>query len=235
MPYSVTLERGADGGYMAWVHELPGCFARGATRDEVEAKIGPAIDEFCQWLESAGESPPKGPVQYAIVAEVETPEEGAKAGSDVLLEPDRETFTNEYWNRLERWLQFSRRDLLSTMRDIDQQAFDWKPEGSPRTIREHLHHIAFVDFMYMAWTFDLQSKNGIAEFLHWTRSISLKRMGELARTRGAPVTQAQWSGALRPELWTARKAARRMLWHERLHLRAVQRLLQRKGMTGSAG
>jgi predicted RNase H-like HicB family nuclease len=26
MTYSVTLEHGSDGSYLAWVHELPGCF-----------------------------------------------------------------------------------------------------------------------------------------------------------------------------------------------------------------
>jgi len=46
MRYTVTLERGTDGGYTAWVHELLGCTARGASKGEVEAKIKPAIAEF---------------------------------------------------------------------------------------------------------------------------------------------------------------------------------------------
>jgi hypothetical protein len=49
MRYTVTLERGTDAGYMAWVHELPGGVARGATREEVESKIGPAIADFLAW------------------------------------------------------------------------------------------------------------------------------------------------------------------------------------------
>jgi len=44
MTYSVTLEHGSDGSYLAWVHELPGCFARGASRDDAISKLPDAIE-----------------------------------------------------------------------------------------------------------------------------------------------------------------------------------------------
>jgi len=37
------------------------------------------------------------------------------------------------------------------------------------------------------------------------------------------VTLAEWAGSPRLEEWTPRKAARRLLWHELLHLRALER------------
>lgn len=224
MHYSVTLERGSDGGYMAWVHELPGCFARGATREEVEAKLKPAIEEFCAWLRRAGEAILCEPVEFSVVEEVESPCQSAEADSDVLLAPDRDPLTPEAWRPIERWLRLSRRDLLGVLRRVGDERLEWKPEGTPRNTREHLTHVAFVEFMYCAWTFDLHSRDGIADFLRWTRKIALSRMRELGKKDQGAITRADWGGAPRPEPWTARKAARRLVWHERLHLRALQRL-----------
>jgi hypothetical protein len=79
--------------------------------------------------------------------------------------------------------------------------------------------------MYAAWTFDLQSKRGLGDFLIWTRQAAVERMDALAAERASALTWADWSGAPRPEPWTARKAARRLVWHELLHLRALQRFV----------
>ena len=183
MTYSVTLEHGSDGTYLAWVHELPGCFARGETRADVQAKLPGAIREFAEW---AGE--PAG--EFAVVNEVESVIDSSE-DTEVLLEVDRKPLTQDDWNRLERWLAKSREELG----DVDVQ------------------HIGFVELMYVAWTFDVESK----EFLEWTRGIAFARMRELAARGDARVPEARWAGAPRPEPWTARKAARRLLWHERLH------------------
>jgi hypothetical protein len=183
LTYSVTLEHGSDGSYLAWVHELPGCFARGATREDMEANVGAAIREFADW---AGE--PDG--DFAVVDQVESTIDSSE-DTEVLLEPDREPLTPEDWERIERWLEKSRAEL----HDVDVQ------------------HIGFVELMYVAWTFDVDSK----EFLEWTRKVALERMRELAGTDDGKVTEARWAGAPRLEPWTARKAARRLLWHERLH------------------
>lgn len=225
MRYSVTLERGNDAGYMAWVHELPGCVARGATREEVESKIGPAIAEFLAWAGRARVAPDD--VEFTIVAELESAVPMRDADSEILLEPDGRPLTQTIWSQVERLLQLSRKDLLRTLGDLDEAALAFKPEGSPRSVREHLTHIGFVELMYAAWTFPLDSPKGIADFLRWTRRIVTARMRALARSDRGVTTYAHWSGAPRPEPWTARKAARRLVWHERLHLRAIRRLLTR--------
>lgn len=238
MRYSVTLERGVDGGYMAWVHELWGCFARAPTRREVEAKIGPAIEEFREWLGVGAQEPPTGdapreeagtpggPMDFAIVAEVDTPTRAADADSEALLEPDQAPLTREDWARQEGWLHLSRADLERLWGQFDRESLNWQPEGARRSARGHLVHIGMVELMYAAWTFDLRSPAGIAGFLQWTRRVAAERMRELAGVDRATVTQAEWGPRLEP--WTPRKAARRLLWHERLHTRAIARLLGRR-------
>ncbi len=226
MRYTVTLERGSDAGYMAWVHELPGCVARGTTREEVESKIAPAIAEFLAWARRAHLSA-QG-VEFAIVGEVTSAVAARDADSEILLEPDRSRLTQTFWSQIERLLRLSRKDLLDILAEANETALSYKPEERPRSVREHFLHIGLVELMYAAWTFDLESPKGIAEFLRWARRVVTLRMRVLARSDRGKSTLALWSGAPRPEPWTARKAARRLVWHERLHHRAIRRLLARK-------
>ncbi len=229
MRYTVTLERGSDAGYIAWVHELPGCVARGATREEIESKIAPAIAEFLTWARRA--RPSAQVVEFAIVGEVTSAVPARDADSEILLEPDRNRLTQTFWSQVERLLRLSRQDLLHMLTEADEATLSYRSEGTPRSVREHFLHIGFVELMYAAWTFDLESSRGIADFLRWTRRIITTRMRALARSDHGTTTLAFWGGAPRPEPWTARKAARRLVWHERLHLRAIQRLLMRRRAT----
>jgi hypothetical protein len=77
--------------------------------------------------------------------------------------------------------------------------------------------------MYAVLTFDRQSPDGLSEFLAWARSIARERLSALAHENSADLTLDHWGGAPRPEPWTARKAARRLVWHELLHLRPLER------------
>jgi predicted RNase H-like HicB family nuclease len=213
LTYSVTLEHGSDGSYLAWVHELPGCFARGASREEVKEQLPTAIRAFLDWLRAAGEEV-EDDEGFVVVEEVESAIDSSE-DTEVLLEPDREPLTQADWETIERWLSHSRRDLIEW---LGRGSLESIPEGETRTVRELLVHIAFVELMYSAWTFDLHDREGLRDFLDWTRVITRARMRALAVRDDGSVTQADWAGAPRPEPWTARKAARRLLWHERLHI-----------------
>jgi predicted RNase H-like HicB family nuclease len=213
LTYSVTLEHGSDGSYLAWVHELPGCFARGASREEVKEQLPTAIRAFLDWLRAAGEEVEDDEGSVTVVEEVESAIDSSE-DTEVLLEPDREPLTQADWETIERWLSHSRRDLI-----------EWLGRGassrSPRAKRARCEScsftIAFVELMYSAWTFDVHDREGLRDFLDWTRVITRARMRALAVRDDGSVTQAEWAGAQRPEPWTARKAARRLLWHERNH------------------
>ena len=226
MRYMVTLERGTDGGYMAWVHELLGCTARGASKGEVEAKISPAIAEFLTWTRSARVTAED--VEFSVVRELESPVPVRDADTAVLLEPDRHPLTRTVWTQVERLLRLSRADLLHTLGELDETALAFKPTGSPRSVGEHLLHVGMLELLSTVWTFPLESPQGMAEFLRWARRLTTARMRVLVRADRGAETRAFWTGVSRPEAWTARKAARRLVWHERLHLRALRRLLARR-------
>lgn len=56
--YAVVIESAKDGGYWAYVPDLPGCTSRGDTRDEVERNIKEAIDLHIESLRDHGEPVP---------------------------------------------------------------------------------------------------------------------------------------------------------------------------------
>jgi predicted RNase H-like HicB family nuclease len=213
--YTVTLEHGSDGSYLAWVHELPGCFARGSSRADVEAQLPEAIGAFLAWLRGADDIVEDDDIAVEISDEVDSVIDSSE-DTEVLLSADRQPLTEGDWETIERWLSHSRDELLEL---LSSQDLEEAPPGESRTLRELLVHIAFVELMYAAWTFDLSRRDGLREFLDWTRVISRARMRALAVRESGEVTQAEWAGAPRPEPWTARKAARRLIWHELLHLR----------------
>ena len=223
MQYSVVLEEARTGGITAWVLQLPGCYARARTHEEIDAKLPDAIRDFLEWRRRNGDSVDTLEVGYEIVSSVVTSAAAAEGDTSILLDADRAPLSEAEWGRIESWLEDSRQDLLSFLGQWSDESLDQVPAGSARSLQQNLSHLAFVEFMYAAWTFDLHSIRGLEEFLAWTRKVATERMRELAASRDDRLTAADWAGAPEPEEWTARKAARRLLWHERLHLQSMQR------------
>jgi predicted RNase H-like HicB family nuclease len=69
LTYLIVFERDGDGGYGAWVPDLPGCFAVGATRDECERTMSEAIAFHIEGLREEGEPvPAPAAVDAALVS-----------------------------------------------------------------------------------------------------------------------------------------------------------------------
>jgi hypothetical protein len=218
-PYEVTLERGTDGTYLAWVNDLPGCAVRGSSREEVLTRLPDAIGDFVAWSGGTAFERPEITVSDEVESAIEADED-----TEVLVAADRGPLTEERWAEAQQWLGRSRAELVDHLDRLTDEQLETRRAGSARTVREEIEHIAFVELMYAAWTFDRQSREGLADFLAWTRGVAAERLSALAHQRSAGLTSANWGGAPRPEAWTPRKAARRLVWHELLHLRAVERL-----------
>lgn len=217
MRYSVTVE-GTDGSHVALIHELSGCTAWGATAEEALAALPAAVRAFRDFFAPAGGLPPE-PEGFDLV-------QPAGGVTEMFLTWHRQPLTWEEWSRIERWLNHSRRELLQTLDAMREEDLETRAHDRARTIAQQLQHIAYVEYMYAYWTFDFASRAGLGEFLDWTRRAVLERMRELAGRNDGQVTQAQWAGDPEPEPWTARKAARRLVYHELWHLRSIRRLLR---------
>jgi predicted RNase H-like HicB family nuclease len=64
--YAVVIEK-APGNYSAYVPDLPGCVATGATVEEVEREIREAIEFHLEGMRDAGEPIPEPTSQTAYV------------------------------------------------------------------------------------------------------------------------------------------------------------------------
>jgi predicted RNase H-like HicB family nuclease len=52
--YTIILEKAADGGYGAYVPDLPGCVGMGATKEEVLENIAEAIELHIEGMKAEG-------------------------------------------------------------------------------------------------------------------------------------------------------------------------------------
>jgi predicted RNase H-like HicB family nuclease len=57
--YLVIFERAEDGGWGAYLPDLPGVVALGTTRDEVSARIKEAVDAYAEEMASIGQPLPE--------------------------------------------------------------------------------------------------------------------------------------------------------------------------------
>lgn len=195
MRFTASLETFGDGGCLGWVHELPGCAARVAHRTLIERALAAEIRRF---LAEVGEPVPER-IELAVAVEVEVAGDGAEATA-ALIEPDRAPL-GPLWPRMEAWLAASRRRLLARL----------EAGEDPARLREEVRHIGLVELVHAAQTFDLGTEAGLRGYLDWSRGVALDRLREAAAVDTGAV-----SGDGEP--WTAGKVARRLLWHERLHL-----------------
>ncbi|HEY3248699.1 MAG TPA: DinB family protein [bacterium] len=144
----------------------------------------------------------------------------------MLLTWDQAALTPEDWTRVEQWLHYSRLELLSALESMREEDLETAAGEGSRSIAAQLRHLAGAEYMYALWTFDLRSKQDVKDLLDWTRRMAMERMRILAGRHDNRLTSAEWSGNEHPDPWTARKAARRLVYHERWHLSSIRRLLQ---------
>ena len=67
MEYVVVIERAGDGGFSAYVPDLPGCVACGDTVEETTARIREAVALHVESLRAHGEPVPKPTAQTTTV------------------------------------------------------------------------------------------------------------------------------------------------------------------------
>ncbi len=152
MEISVCLEVGlqATG---AFVPDCPGCWTFGRTRKRAMEKVKTCIIEWFEWLRNHGERVPEIGFKPKIrVAEMITVDyDPAEAGKpEPLFWSEVLPVEKEEIERTIRLMDYSRNDLLSLVSKLTQERLDWRPLGEPRTIRNCLEHIAWVEPWYIS-------------------------------------------------------------------------------------
>lgn len=201
-------------GYIAHVPALPGASACGKTLEEAQANIRQAVVDYLTLLRDVGEQVPR-----------------AGEGLDFDFEEvDSATFPTDYDaihpNEMEvlfRWMAVSRQELVDLLKSLSAEDLEWQPNPEAASIKDILYRIAEADLWY---TDRLERWPEAPLFrLAAARGVALERLR--ATTEAVQANMVTYQG----EDWTARKIIRRMLEHEREHIRQIKDRLEARAQT----
>jgi uncharacterized damage-inducible protein DinB/predicted RNase H-like HicB family nuclease len=234
--YPVYLEIADDGRCLAHVPDLPGCVVRAPTPQGALRQLPGAIRDHHAWLRRHDEPAPPAdePIEIEVVAEHTGIGPFDPGDAAALLPPDREPVTPAQMERCFRLMAHSRADLLALVRDLAEDLLDWQPDRRSFSLRRLLRHVGNAEEWYVSrlvppetlppeWEED--------EHLPVLAFLEMERRTAVARLR--QLTEAERGGVFHPtcwtdhpeEAWTAGKALRRALEHERQHTAQARRIL----------
>ena len=205
-------------GFMGWIAELSGAFVRGATADEVRRKIPSEFVAYAEWLQIAV-------ADLAIHREetVVTTAAVEDGDTNICLEVDRQPLQTdcdlEYYCRLmELSAEQVRRvfDVCSN-RDVVAPSKNRRTFYGPvyATVEAQYQHVVRCQQYYL-------ESVGISLNLEGDLRSSRLQVVKAIRTKGRAEGNVLCSSA--DEDWTLRKVIRRMIWHDRIHARAMARM-----------
>lgn len=228
---SVCLEVGSES-TGAFAPSCPGCWVFGRTPESALRKVKVAVAEWFEWLEKHDEYLPTQTKEFEVeVAEMLTvnynPAEAGKP--EPLFWCEVLPVNRKDIARTIRLMKYSREDLLERVSGLSSERLDWQPPNKPRTTRNCLRHIAHVEPWYITrLNVNLRYKQvrNVFRLLDHTRKAVLNYLEKFPRKKMHGVFQPKKDQSPICNLWTARKVLRRLVDHERLHAKYIERALQ---------
>lgn len=211
MSGTIYVAKAPDGTFLANVVDLPGCIARGATREEAVERVRANFGDYVELLRSRG-------VDLEHVS-------GLDPATFVVKEPEaRHTYPEDFRGMREHELrdflhQFeaSRSALLALVRGLSQEQLETKPSPDDWSIRECLEHIAESEVTFLSrlepWP------TGDFATLQAAHRMAFQRFSVM------DAEDAKGEHRIMGNRWSARKVARRLLEHEYEHLQQVREVL----------
>ena len=204
-----------------WAADCPGAFARGASLSEALEKIPEDLKAWADWT---GAPAPEFD-EPVIVAQIESGLDVRDADSDALLDAERLPLSREEYERLRDLAlrsaeQFLR--LYESVPDPDRSANPVRQTfygAVPRTAREMYAHTKNVNAYYFGEIGVEADNDGDIVDCRRRGFEALEKQPEFLKN---PVFAGSWD-----ESWTLRKLLRRFIWHDRLHARAMVRMMER--------
>jgi predicted RNase H-like HicB family nuclease len=227
----VGVEVDPRGQAMAWVAELPGCYARGRTAREAVDKVPLAVEEFCAWLKAHGEEvDPPGAVGVVAVETVLVDTDLGQGLSAALFSFDRKPVAPGVPSLALRAAHYARADLLALLPSLSQSSTQEPLEGTVRTLPQTLDHLLLMDVWFVVRLLAPEMVEERRYLLAALRDACLPILAAWAdEEEPAPVrVQRASTGEAGPEEeWTGYKVLRRVVWHDRLHFRGLARHVPR--------
>ena len=215
----VWEHRGAD--TILWAEDYPGAFARGASLEEALNKLPGDLADWADW--TGGAAPEFCALR--IVGDVESGLDVKDADSDVLMAKEKTPLQWDEYERLRDMALGSAERFLALYRSVPDRDRSANPirqtfyGAVPRTAREMYEHTKNVNAYYFGEIgVEADNEGDILE----CRRRGFERLEQQPDFLKNAVFDGSWD-----ESWTLRKLLRRFIWHDRLHARAMVRMVKR--------
>jgi predicted RNase H-like HicB family nuclease len=206
--------RGTGSDWLATVAELPGCVARGASRDEAAANARRAFPEYLALLDKYGVATDhwKGldPASFAVKS---------ATGQDWFPEDLGALEEHEMRDFLHR-IEASRAALLALVRGLSSDELERRPTPDTWSVRRTLEHIAATEVELLG------------KLEKWPDNMAtLQAAHRMAFQRFSILEPADTAIDHRIEgnRWSTRRVMRRILEHEYEHMEHIKQILAALG------
>ncbi|UCH57892.1 MAG: type II toxin-antitoxin system HicB family antitoxin [Candidatus Bathyarchaeota archaeon] len=236
----MNLEHGERWWY-AHVAELPGCFTRGETHEEVLNSLPKEIDRHLSFLREKG-CPSTETTMFLVAQEIhDIAELGEAGGAVALFDTDERPVCKKDLEIFLELIQWNREELLRVVCPLPKEARDARPIHDKWTINETLNHVANAEEWYISRLGEAiqEECEGYIERLDSSlqeddvlKRLAVTRQGAVhalraAFSRGVRGTFTRAKYAHYPEeRWTFRKVLRRFVEHEREHINTIKRVVE---------
>ncbi|HUI01370.1 MAG TPA: hypothetical protein VLX56_07050 [Nitrososphaerales archaeon] len=213
-------------GVIGFIVDLPGAYVRGRTEPEALSKVGAEANRYLAWIGMEGDGRARGFVTQRCTSTLAVED----ADNLILLDADRKRMRPEEFTALSDLAAFSGLtfEALYTGAQLKQWPDPSKARACfhgpcPSSIEATKSHVSKTQVYYLS-RLGLHLQEG--DYMMMRRlGLSLLRREFDARPSSPPVE-------IDGELWTVKKVLRRLVWHDRIHAKAVVRIMRKQEQLG---
>ncbi|MDV3278616.1 MAG: hypothetical protein LYZ69_09180 [Nitrososphaerales archaeon] len=216
-------------GWHGYLVQLPGAYVRGMTELDALAKVDSEVRAYLRWL---GSEPRPGRYEGRRVQLHRSSLTVEDADNEILLDADAGGLSEDEFTTL---VELIRRSGATFLALCERAKFkDWVDQsrvrrtfygGNPCTVREIFAHVLGTQSYYMSRVGARPERLG--NDFATTREEYLEKLNAMFEREGSGEVHV-----VDGESWTLKKVLRRFVWHDRIHGKAITRILERQRQLG---
>ncbi len=223
MLYKGGLEQIEPGKWQLWIFGLPGCFSRATSPEKAVERSRRAIADYFNWRD--GYQRVTDDAADLIKVEVSERFENYETldGNWVnsFFKHDRRPLTGADVDDVRWLLSCTRSGLMAATRRAPSNKLNEPIEGERfGSLAGILNHVAVSEW----WLWDRLGLSFPREQMDQDPFAALAQVRRHTTVRLSKLIDNDKNCEIGGEMWSARKVARRMLWHERVHAWHIRRL-----------
>lgn len=206
-----------DKGYLVWIEQLAGAYSRGATLQAAMDKLAQEVRSYTLWAKGQAQDLSEVRITHEFKSQLRVED----ADSDVLFPSERLPMSMAEYTLLKELALRSAKDFKTLYQSVPQrgralvksrQTFYGKIPASADEMHEHTNNT----LSYYAAGMGIEYQN--------TKDFVDNRIAFLRAIEQNPnFLMPQVYTATDGEQWTLKKVMRRLIWHDRIHARALYR------------